>query len=525
MSVVNNLSLEQRAKKQRIEPVTNESSSSSRCGHWFLRYGECTTCKSTVHKDQGGVFDYLSDGLQLSHEAVAATKQRSRELHLVLDLDHTLLHTTPLLRLTEAEKYLIKEAASITRHDLWEWTTGGDDPVVSLTKLRPFVCGFLEEANKMFTMSVYTKGIRDYTMLILDVIDPKKIYFGDRVITRDESPDVKTLDLALAHERGTLIVDDTRDVWPDYQSNLIVISKYNYFRRMSNSQHSKPYSEEKTDESEKEGGLANVLKLLKEVHSAFFRVTEEKELESKDPSQPPESSSYPLAGDHDGTFATDEVWCYDFVKRRWGPRAPMLVPRSMFACCVLEGKIFVAGGFTTCRKSISGAEVYDPESDVWSSIPDLHRTHNSACSGLVVKGKVHVLHKGLSTTVQVLESVKLGWDVREYGWPQGPMAVVEGVSYVLSHGVVYNEEDDDETWKMVASASEFKPRIGMAMASLSGEVLLVGGVIGPDRDNWDIKQMLEVDVLTVGSDRPVWRKVAPVTKCRGTVLGCTQLTM
>ena len=34
----------------------------------------------------------------------------------------------------------------------------------------------------------------------------------------------------------------------------------------------------------------------------------------------------------------------------------------------------------------------------------------------------------------------------------------------------------------------------MAMASLSGEVLLVGGVIGPDRDNWDIKQMSEVDV-------------------------------
>ncbi|KAG2271423.1 hypothetical protein Bca52824_065978 [Brassica carinata] len=290
MSVVNNLSLEQIAKKQRIEPVTNESSSSSRCGHWFLRYGECTTCKSTVHKNQGRVFDYLSDGLQLSHEAVAATKRfttsvscsNDKKLHLVLDLDHTLLHTTPLLRLTEAEKYLIKEADSITRHDLWEWTTGGDDPVVSLTKLRPFVCGFLEEANKMFTMCVYTKGIRDYANLILDVIDPKRIYFGDRVITREESPDVKTLDLVLAHERGTLIVDDTRDVWPDHKSNLIVINKYNYFRRMSNGQYSKPYSEEKTDESEKDGGLAKVLKLLKEVHSAFFSVAEEKELESKD---------------------------------------------------------------------------------------------------------------------------------------------------------------------------------------------------------------------------------------------------
>lgn len=229
----------------------------------------------------------------------------------------------------------------------------------------------------------------------------------------------------------------------------------------------------------------------------------------------------PLTGDHDGTFATDEVWCYDFVERRWSQRASMLVPRSMFACCVLDGKIVVAGGFTTCRKSVSAAEMYDLENDVWSTIPDLNRTHNSPCSGLVIRGRVHVLHKGLST-VQVLESVKVGWEVKEYGWPQGSMAVVEGVVYVLSHGVVYKQEEDETSWKVVASASEFKLRIGMAMTSLSGEVLLVGGVIGPDR-HWDIKPLSDVDVLTVGSDRPVWRKVAPMTKCCGTVLGCTQL--
>lgn len=230
----------------------------------------------------------------------------------------------------------------------------------------------------------------------------------------------------------------------------------------------------------------------------------------------------PLTGDHDGTFATDEVWSYDFVLRRWTPLAPMLLPRAMFACCVLQGKIVVAGGFTTCRKSISGAEMYDPENDVWTSIPDLHRTHNSACSGLVVNGKVHVLHKGLST-VQVLESVKLGWAVKDYGWPQGPMAVVEDVLYVMSHGLVFKQEGD--TWKTVASASEFKRRIGMAMTSLSEEVLIVGGVIGPDRLNWDIKPLSDVDVLTVGNDRPAWRRVAPMTRCRGTILGCTQLTI
>lgn len=230
----------------------------------------------------------------------------------------------------------------------------------------------------------------------------------------------------------------------------------------------------------------------------------------------------PVTGDHDGTFATDQVWSYDFVQRQWTPRASMLVPRAMFACCVLQGKIVVAGGFTTCRKSISGAEMYDPENDVWTSIPDLHQTHNSACSGLVVNGKVHVLHKGLST-VQVLESVKLGWDVKDYGWPQGPMVVVEDVLYVMSHGLVFKQEGD--TWKMVASASEFKRRIGMAMTSLSDEVLIVGGVIGPDRLNWDIKPLSDVDALTVGNDRPAWRSVAPMTRCRGTILGCTHLTI
>ncbi|CAH8313331.1 unnamed protein product [Eruca vesicaria subsp. sativa] len=290
MSVVENLSLEQpRAKRQRIEPVINKSSScSSRCRHWFVRYGICTTCKSTVDKSQGRAFDYLSHGLQLSHEAVAVTKHlttlvscsNEKKLHLVLDLDHTLLHTTRAPLLTEAEKYLIQEAASNTRQDLFIWKVP-DDLMVFLTKLRPFLREFLEEANKMFTIYAYTMGNRDYAKFVLDFIDPKRVYFGERVITRDESPYMKTLDLVLAHERGVVIVDDTRDVWPDHKRNLIEISRYKYFR-MNNSKHSKPYSEEKTDESENGGGLANVLKLLKEVHCAFFRVINEKELEAKD---------------------------------------------------------------------------------------------------------------------------------------------------------------------------------------------------------------------------------------------------
>ncbi|KAM7256087.1 hypothetical protein ACFE04_011828 [Oxalis oulophora] len=230
----------------------------------------------------------------------------------------------------------------------------------------------------------------------------------------------------------------------------------------------------------------------------------------------------PLTGDQDGSFATNEVWSYDPIIRQWAPRAPMLLPRAMFACSVLNGKIVVAGGFTTCRKSISQAEVYDPEKDVWVQIPDLHRTHNSACSAIVISGKLHVLHKGWST-VQVLDQKELGWTVEDYGWLQGPMAVVQDSVYVMGHGLIFKQEK--ETRKVVVSASEFRRRIGFAMVGMGDEIYVVGGVIGPDRWNWDIKPMSDVDVLTTGGERPTWRQVSPMTRCRGTILGCTQLTI
>ncbi|KAL6990536.1 F-box/kelch-repeat protein skip30 [Sarracenia purpurea var. burkii] len=229
----------------------------------------------------------------------------------------------------------------------------------------------------------------------------------------------------------------------------------------------------------------------------------------------------PLTGDHDGIFATNEVWSYDPVTRQWALRASMLVPRAMFACCVLDGKIVVAGGFTSCRKSISKAEIYDPAKDDWVSIPDLHRTHNTACTGVVIGGKVHVLHKGLST-VQVLDDVKLGWTVRDSGWLQGPMAVVRGALYVMSHGLIFKQEIEARR-KVVVSASEFRRRIGFAMIGLGDDIYVIGGVIGPERWNWDIMKLSDVNVLTIGSERSIWRQVAPMTRCSGTILGCTQM--
>lgn len=198
-------------------------------------------------------------------------KKMKKKLHLVLDLDHTLIHMVLVSDLSEREKYLLEEADS--RQDLWRCNK--DSPYEFIIKLRPFLHEFLLEANKLFTMHVYTMGNSCYAQDVLKLIDPDKVYFGNRVITREASPCNKTLDLLVADTRRVVIVDDTISVWPHHKRNLLQITKYIYFRVDGTKWDS--YAEEKKDESRKSGSLANVLKFLEDVHKRF-----EEDLDSKD---------------------------------------------------------------------------------------------------------------------------------------------------------------------------------------------------------------------------------------------------
>ncbi|CAN8301940.1 unnamed protein product [Cochlearia groenlandica] len=285
MSIFDNHTPESSPKRRKIKQET-DSSSSTNCIHFFVRYGLCCTCRTMVDSHKTRAFGYLIDGLQLSHEGVAFMKRltnqitcfNDKKLHLVLDLDHTLLHTVMVSNLAEEEKYLIQEATS--REDLWKFNGGYSSEF--LIKLRPYVHEFLEKANEMYSMYVYTMGDRNYAKTVLKLIDPEKKYFGQRVITRKDSPCVKTLDLVLVDECGVVIVDDSPHVWPHDKSNLLEISKYNYFRD-EGAEFSKSYAEEKRDESREEGSLANVLRALKEVYEGFFKgIEKEFDIDSKD---------------------------------------------------------------------------------------------------------------------------------------------------------------------------------------------------------------------------------------------------
>ncbi|KAK1369175.1 RNA polymerase II C-terminal domain phosphatase-like [Heracleum sosnowskyi] len=168
--------------------------------------------------------------------------QRQNKLCLILDLDHTLIHS---------------KAGNVDNVD-------GNHTF--LIKLRPFVHEFLKEANKLFEMYVYTLATRDYAMGVVSLLDPDGLYFGSRIIASEDSTDEyqKSLDvLPDVDENFVIILDDLNVVWSKYLRNLIVIQPYNYFD---------PPNGVFSDEKEGSGALNAALEVLKEVHTLYFKI-------------------------------------------------------------------------------------------------------------------------------------------------------------------------------------------------------------------------------------------------------------
>lgn len=88
------------------------------------------------------------------------------------------------------------------------------DKIHMMTKLRPFVHEFLEEASKLFEMYIYTMGERSYALEMADLLDPGNKYFHSRIIAQGDclKKYQKSLDIVLGQESAVLILDDTEAV-------------------------------------------------------------------------------------------------------------------------------------------------------------------------------------------------------------------------------------------------------------------------------------------------------------------------
>lgn len=219
-----------------------------------------------------------------------------------------------------------------------------------------------------------------------------------------------------------------------------------------------------------------------------------------------------------GIFATNEVWSYEPVTRKWALCAPMIMPRILFACGVVNGKIIVAGGFDASRGPTAKAEIYDPENNDWTLMPDLNHTNNSLCYGVVVKGEMHVLHMGFST-VQKFDNDERAWKTDNCSWSNNPVVVVQDVVYMMSFTCRCYYKNKNAEHIEIGSFG-FDGRSQSQMASLGNEIYLIGG----DNEKQKPFQTSDVAVLRFGRGRPpAYYRAAPMTRCRGIILACTSL--
>ncbi|XP_026432302.1 RNA polymerase II C-terminal domain phosphatase-like 4 [Papaver somniferum] len=192
-----------------------------------------------------------------------------KKLCLVLDLDHTLLHSVRIKDVSvEDQEYLNLRVSSMKDLD-------GNNLYRQFgryTKLRPHTREFLTEASKYFELFIYTMGGRDYARDMGTLLDPHGVLFKkSNIVSKDDSTkeNRKNLDiLAGPNELNTIIVDDTKRVWEKNRRNLIQIEKYNYLTE--GDYRLKKDDEQRSDDED--GALKSITEILQGVHNRFFEL-------------------------------------------------------------------------------------------------------------------------------------------------------------------------------------------------------------------------------------------------------------
>ncbi|KAL0291140.1 UNVERIFIED_CONTAM: RNA polymerase II C-terminal domain phosphatase-like 4 [Sesamum calycinum] len=294
-----------RRKVELIEGINPQSSSSqgepaqvvggslpkkNMCPHPGVYAGMCMRCGQKMDDESGVAFGYIHKNLRLANDEIARLRDkdlknllRHKKLCLVLDLDHTLLNSARLPDITVEEGYLSQRDAL---PDALKSSLFRLDRMHMMTKLRPFVHTFLKEASNLFEMYIYTMGERPYALEMAKLLDPGDVYFNSRIIAQGDCTQryQKGLDVVLGQESAVLILDDTEAVWGKHKENLILMERYHFFA--SSCKHfgfnCKSLSELRSDESETDGALATVLKVLQRVHSLFFDPGHKDHLEDRD---------------------------------------------------------------------------------------------------------------------------------------------------------------------------------------------------------------------------------------------------
>jgi RNA polymerase II C-terminal domain phosphatase-like 3/4 len=183
------------------------------CPHDVLYYGVCAKCGEKRKGDQLEGCTHIK-----SDEKIA----------LVLDLDHTLVHSVSTESIEQMYDVKSDEFHAMVRtsKDLYH-----NKAVQSWIKVRPGTREMLRDLKNTYKIYIYTMGTRPYAEEVKKILDPDGDIFGNRVLSRCDTPGFhfKLLSKLKLHDDNALIIDDTPEVWKRHRRNLLQIERYMYF--------------------------------------------------------------------------------------------------------------------------------------------------------------------------------------------------------------------------------------------------------------------------------------------------------
>jgi N-acetylneuraminic acid mutarotase len=203
----------------------------------------------------------------------------------------------------------------------------------------------------------------------------------------------------------------------------------------------------------------------------------------------------------------------------WVERSSLPTPRSGAAAAVVDGKIYVIGGYSS-DVMFAINECYNPETDTWTTLAPMPRPRSGAFAS-VVDGKIYVIG-GVDETTAHTSSLNESYDPKTDTWTtMAPMptcravpfaATVDGKIYVMggiggnmfsftdSAAIVdvvsaANEEYDPSNDRWTKKRSMLTPRCRPAGSVADNNIYVIGGwghdgitnineQYSPETDSW-----------------------------------------
>ena len=117
-------------------------------------------------------------------------------------------------------------------------------------------------------------------------------------------------------------------------------------------------------------------------------------------------------------FATLEV--YDPVTDTWTTKASLPAPRHSMASAVIDGKLYLAGGFNVADESVATLLVYDPDTNTWAEKSPMP-TARGFPAGAVLDGEFYVITGIASFNSPALQTVEVYDPTRDEWRDEAPI--------------------------------------------------------------------------------------------------------